>query len=347
MMDHQPPQSSIILYQTEDGRTRIECRFDNETIWLTQKLMAELFQKDVRTINEHLQNIFAEGELASESVIRKFRITASDGKTYETQHFNLEAVLAVGYRVKSPRGTQFRKWATARLGEFLLKGFTMDDERLKNPPGPGHTDYFDELLERIRDIRASERRVYLRVRDILALAADYDPSEPETQVFFQTIQNKLHFAATGKTAPELIAERADATQPNMGLTSWKGGVVRKGDVTVAKNYLSEEEISELNRIVVMFLDFAEDQARRRKQIFLHNWQTRLDDFLQFNERSILQHAGRVSREQADTHAQQEYERFAARRRAQLEAEAEADTLKQLEAQVKQLPTGNKVRSQAP
>ncbi|MBL9042745.1 MAG: virulence RhuM family protein [Myxococcales bacterium] len=347
MMDHQPPQSSIILYQTEDGRTRIECRFDNETIWLTQKLMAELFQKDVRTINEHLQNIFAEGELASESVIRKFRITASDGKTYETQHFNLEAVLAVGYRVKSPRGTQFRKWATARLGEFLLKGFTMDDERLKNPPGPGHTDYFDELLERIRDIRASERRVYLRVRDILALAADYDPSEPETQVFFQTIQNKLHFAATGKTAPELIAERADATQPNMGLTSWKGGVVRKGDVTVAKNYLSEEEISELNRIVVMFLDFAEDQARRRKQIFLHNWQTRLDDFLQFNERSILQHAGRVSREQADTHAQQEYERFAARRRAQLEAEAEADTLKQLEAQVKKLPTGNKVRSQAP
>lgn len=347
MMDHQPPQSSIILYQTEDGRTRIECRFDNETIWLTQKLMAELFQKDVRTINEHLQNIFAEGELDPESVIRKFRITASDGKTYETQHFNLEAVLAVGYRVKSPRGTQFRKWATARLGEFLLKGFTMDDERLKNPPGPGHTDYFDELLERIRDIRASERRVYLRVRDILALAADYDPSEPETQVFFQTIQNKLHFAATGKTAPELIAERADATQPNMGLTSWKGGVVRKGDVTVAKNYLSEEEISELNRIVVMFLDFAEDQARRRKQIFLHNWQTRLDDFLQFNERSILQHAGRVSREQADTHAQQEYERFAARRRAQLEAEAEADTLKQLEAQVKKLPTGNKVRSQAP
>lgn len=347
MMDHQPPQSSIILYQTEDGRTRIECRFDKETIWLTQKLMAELFQKDVRTINEHLQNIFAEGELASEAVIRKFRITASDGKTYETQHFNLEAVLAVGYRVKSPRGTQFRKWATARLGEFLLKGFTMDDERLKNPPGPGHTDYFDELLERIRDIRASERRVYLRVREILALAADYEPSEPETQVFFQTIQNKLHFAATGKTAPELIAERADATQPNMGLTSWKGGVVRKGDVTVAKNYLSEEEISELNRIVVMFLDFAEDQARRRKQIFLHNWQTRLDDFLQFNERSILQHAGRVSREQADTHAQQEYERFAARRRAQLEAEAEADTLKQLEAQVKQLSTGNKVRSQAP
>lgn len=347
MMDHQPPQSSIILYQTEDGRTRIECRFDNETIWLTQKLMAELFQKDVRTINEHLQNIFAEGELASESVIRKFRITASDGKSYETQHFNLEAVLAVGYRVKSPRGTQFRKWATARLGEFLLKGFTMDDERLKNPPGPGHTDYFDELLERIRDIRASERRVYLRVRDILALAADYEPSDPDTQLFFQTVQNKLHFAATGKTAPELIAERADATQPNMGLTSWKGGVVRKGDVTVAKNYLSEEEISELNRIVVMFLDFAEDQARRRKQIFLHNWQTRLDDFLQFNERSILQHAGRVSREQADTHAQQEYERFAARRRAQLEAEAEADTLKQLEAQVKKLPTGNKVRSQAP
>ena len=188
MFEDQPRQSSIILYQTEDGRTRIQCRFEDDTIWLTQKLMAELFRKDVRTINEHIQNIFAEGELPADSVIRKFRITAADGKSYQTQHYNLEVVIAVGYRVKSPRGTQFRQWATARLNEYLVKGFTMDDERLKNPPGQGQADYFDELLERIRDIRASERRVYLRVREILALAADYSPSEPETQEFFQTVQ---------------------------------------------------------------------------------------------------------------------------------------------------------------
>lgn len=325
----------------EDGRTRIQCRFENETIRLTQKLMAELFQKDVRTINEHIQNIFVEGELAEESVIRKFRTTATDGKSYETHHYNLEVIIAVGYRVKSPRGTQFRHWATARLSEYLVKGFTMDDERLKNPPGKGQTDYFDELLERIRDIRASERRVYLRVREILALAADYSPSEPETQTFFQTIQNKLRFAATGKTAPELIAERANAAQPNMGLTAWKSGVVRKGDVTIAKNYLREGEIHELNRIVVMFLDFAEDQARRRTQIFLHNWQARLDDFLRLNARAILPDAGKVSREQADARAEQEHERFAARRRAEFAQEAEGDTLKQLEDEVKKLPTPKK------
>ena len=347
MPEDTPQESSIILYQTEDGRTRIQCRFEDETIWLTQKLMAELFQKDVRTINEHIQNLFAEGELVPESVIRKFRITAADGKSYETQHYNLEVVISVGYRVTSPRGTQFRQWATARLKEYLVKGFTMDDERLKNPPGKGHIDYFDELLERIRDIRASERRVYLRVREILALASDYSPSEPETQVFFQTVQNKLHFAATGKTAPELIAERADATQPNMGLMAWKGGVVRKGDVTVAKNYLREEEINELNRIVVMFLDFAEDQARRRKQIFLHNWQTRLDDFLELNERAILPNAGQVSREQAATLAEREYERFAERRRTQLEDQAEADTLKQLEDEVKKLPAAKKPKRPKP
>jgi hypothetical protein len=226
-MADESPKSEIILYQTEDGRTRIQCRFENETIWLTQKLMAELFQKDVRTINEHVQNVFAEGELAPDSVIRKFRITAADGKGYETQHYSLEVILAVGYRVKSLRGTQFRQWATARLHEYLVKGFTMDDERLKNPPGPGVPDYFDELLERIRDIRASERRMYLRVREILALAADYAPAEAETQLFFKTVQNKLHFAVTGLTAPELIAGRADASQPNMGLTSWKDRLLER------------------------------------------------------------------------------------------------------------------------
>ena len=343
-MPGKEPQSSIVLYQTEDGRTRIECRFEGETIWLSQALIAELFQKDVRTINEHLVNVYEEGELSREATIRKFRIVRREGSrevAREIEHYSLPAILAVGYRVRSPRGTQFRQWATARLSEYLVKGFTLDDERLKNPPGKGQTDYFDELLERIRDIRASERRMYLRVREILALAADYSPSEPQTQVFFQAVQNKLHFAATGKTAPELIAERADADKPNMGLTTWTGGVVRKTDVTVAKNYLREGEITELNRIVVMFLDFAEDQARRRRQIFLANWQTRIDDFLKLNERAILPDAGKVSRERADLIAEQEYERFAASRRARLEDEAEADTLAQLEDLVKKLPKAKK------
>ena len=332
--------SSIILYQTEDGHTRIQCRFEADTLWLTQAQIGELFQTSVPNINLHLKAIYEEGELAEAATIKSYLIVRPEGTrqvSRDVLHYNLSVILAIGYRVRSQRGTQFRQWATARLNEYLVKGFAMDDERLKNPPGKGHVDYFDELLERIRDIRASERRVYLRVREILALAANYTPSEPETQTFFQTVQNKLHFAATGKTAPELIAERVDATRPNMGLTTWKSGTVRKGDVTVAKNYLREDEIGELNRIVVMFLDFAEDQARRRKQIFLANWQTRLDDFLRLNERTILPNAGRVSREQADAVARQEYERFAAERRSRLEDEAEVDTFKQLEDEVKKLP----------
>jgi hypothetical protein len=340
MADDSLPQSSIVLYQTEDGRTRIQCRFEDETIWLTQALIAELFEKDVRTINEHLVNIFDEGELNREATIRKFRIVRSEGRRTvqrELDHYRLEVILAVGYRVRSSRGTQFRQWATARLSEYLVKGFTLDDERLKNPPGPGVPDYFDELLERIRDIRASERRMYLRVREILALAADYAPGDAETQKVFRIMQNKLHFAATGKTAPELIAERADALQPNMGLTSWKGGAVHKSDITVAKNYLHGDEIADLNRIVVMFLDFAEDQARRRKQIFLRDWQTRLDDFLQFNDRDVLLHGGTISREDADEKAEREYDRFAARRRALREAEGERDALSELEAATKTLP----------
>ncbi len=240
------PQSSIVLYQTEDGRTRVQCRFENETLWLTQALIAELFEVSVPTINEHIRSILEEKELRSEATIRKFRIVRNEGTRQvarEIEHYSLPMILAVGYRVRSSRGTQFRQWATARLSEYLVKGFTMDDERLKNPPGPGVPDYFDELLERIRDIRASERRVYLRVRDIIALAADYNPSSAETAQVFRIVQNKLHFAVTGKTAPELMAERADAMQPNMGLTTWKGSVVRKGDVTVAKNYLREPEIN--------------------------------------------------------------------------------------------------------
>ena len=341
-----PPTGEIILYQTDDGKTRVECRFAEETLWLSQALIAELFQKDVRTINEHLQNIYEEGELDPGGTIRKFRIVRREGTrevVREIEHYNLDAILAVGYRVRSERGTQFRRWATERLREYLIKGFTMDDQRLKNPPveGSGALDYFDELLERIRDIRASERRMYLRVREIFALAGDYDPSKKETAEFFQTIQNRLHFAATGETAPELIAGRADHTKPNMGLTAWKGGVVRKTDVTVAKNYLNQEEISELNRIVTMWLDFAEDQARRRKQVFLKDWDTKLNEFLRFNERAVLVDKGKISKVDADSRAEAEYEEFAARRRALLEAEAERDRQKELEAAAKKLPENPK------
>jgi hypothetical protein len=257
----------------------------------------------------------------------------------QIEYYNLDAILAVGYRVRSPRGTQFRRWATERLREYLVKGFTMDDERLKNPPvqSSGVPDYFDELLERIRDIRASERRMYLRVREIFALAADYEANDKDTAKFFQIIQNKLHFAATGKTAAELIAARADHTRPNMGLTTWTGGSVRKADVTVAKNYLAEDEITELNRIVVMWLDYAEDQARRRKQVFLRDWETKLNEFLVFNERRILPNAGTVSKESADAKAEEEYGRFAVLRRAFFEAEAERDAAKALEAAAKSRP----------
>ena len=337
------PGGELVLYQTEDGRTRIECRFANETLWLSQALIAELFQVTVPTVNEHLRNLYDEGELAAEATIRKFRIVRREGTrevSREIEHYNLDAILAVGYRVRSTRGTQFRRWATERLSEYLVKGFVMDDQRLKTPPIKGSSvpDYFDELLERIRDIRASERRMYLRVREIFALAGDYDPTLPETTVFFQTIQNKLHFAATGRTAAELIAQRADHTQPNMGLTAWKGGVVRKADVTIAKNYLNEDKISELNRIVTMWLDFAEDQARRRKQVFVKDWETRLDEFLKFNERAVLGHKGKISKDEADAGAQAEYDQFAARRRALLEAEAERNPFQSLEDAAKQRPT---------
>ncbi len=338
MIDHDAsqPGGEILLYQTEDGRTRIECRFEANTLWLSQALMAQLFQVAIPTVNEHLKGIYADGELRPEATIRKFRIVRSEGSrrvSREIEHYNLEAVLAVGFRVRSHRGTQFRQWATARLQEYLHKGFVLDDERLKNPPGPGVPDYFDELLERIRDIRASEKRMYLQVRDIFALAADYRPDDAETLKFFQVIQNKLHWAATGKTAAELIAERANHAQPNMGLTSWKGAKVRKTDVTVAKNYLREGEIQELNRIVTMYLDYAEDQARRRNVLYMRDWREKLDAFLQFNERDILTNAGKVAKEVADKLALDHYEKFAARR---LTAEAQADE-RAFEEAVKKLP----------
>lgn len=332
----------FLIHTTEDGRTRVRCLFRDETLWLTQAQMAELYQVSGKTISEHLVNLYDEEECQPERTIRKFRIVQSEGDRQVRRtldHYSLEAIMAVGYRVRSSRGIQFRQWATDRLSEYLVKGFTMDDERLKNPPveGSGTPDHFDELLERIRDIRASERRVYLRVREIFAMAADYRPSATETTLFFQTIQNKLHYAATGLTAPQLILQRADHTQPNMGVTSSKSGVVRKADVTVAKNYLHEDEITELNRIVVMWLDYAEDQARRRKDVFLRDWETKLNEFLAFNDRRVLGNPGNVSKIAADAKALEEYEQFAGQRRALLESEGERENIKALESIAKRSP----------
>lgn len=323
------PYSEFLLYQSDDGKTRVECRFEDETIWLTQALMAELYQKDVRTINEHLKTIYAEQELDEAATIRKFRIVRQEGARQVSrliEHYSLPAILAVGFRVRSVRGTQFRRWANERLSEYLRKGFVMDDERLKNPPleGSGIPDYFDEWLDRIRDIRASERRMYLRVKEIFAMAADYESSSAETTQFFRVMQNKLHFAVSGQTAAEIIHQRANAEQPNMGLTSTKGKQVTKADVTVAKNYLNENEIAELNRIVTMWLDFAEDQALRRKQVFLKDWQQKLDQFLAFNDREVLDNAGQISKHQADQKAQHEYQRYAEHRRVLLEKQGEQD-----------------------
>lgn len=310
------PQGEFVLFRSEDGQTRVECRFESDTLWLSQASICELYGKAKATISEHISNIFTEGELIEDSVVRFYRTTADDGKQYNVKYFNLSMILAIGYRVRSVRGTQFRQWATQTLEQYLIKGFVMDDDRLKNPPVGQSVvpDYFDEMLECIRDIRASERRVYLRVKEIFTMAADYEPSNKETNRFSQTIQNKLHFACTGMTAAELIASRADASQPDMGLTNYKSDEVRKTDVTIAKNYLRENELKELNRIVNMWLDFAEDQALRRKQVFLQDWDTKLDQFLSFNDRDVLQGAGGISKKAADEKAKAAFDAFAQKRR---------------------------------
>ena len=331
----------FLLYQTEDGQVKLEVRLQNETVWLTQQIIAELFQTTVPNISMHIRNIYAEGELTPEATIKKFLTVRQEGNRdvrRELDYYNLDMIISVGYRVKSLIATRFRIWATQRLKEYIIKGFVMDDERLKNPPVKDSTvpDYFDEMLARIRDIRASERRMYLRVREIFAMAGDYDPSWSETTKFFSIIQNKLHFSATGMTAAELIQSRANHLLPNMGLTSWKMGEVRKADVTTAKNYLNESEIDDLNRIVVMWLDFAEDQAKRRKQVFMKDWEQKLDEFLRFNDRKILPNAGKVSKQAAEGHAKAEYERFEIRRRSYKESVGEVETFKQLEEAAKEL-----------
>ena len=312
-----------------DGALNLQVRLDGQTVWLPQRLIAELYQVSVKTANEHLINVYEEGELDPQATIRKFRIVQKEGARHVARmvdHYNLDAILAVGYRVRSLRGTQFRQWATARLGELLRKGFTLDDERIKAGKTIGQ-DYFEELLERIRDIRSSERFFYQKVTDIYATSIDYSPSAPISQTFFATVQNKLHWAIHRHTAAEIIRERADATKPNMGLTTWKnapGGPIRRADVTVAKNYLSEPEIKELNLVVSMYLDYAEDQARRHHAMHMTDWVERLDAFLEFNERNILHHAGVISHELAEQHAQQQFEVYERRRLATEAAEPASD-----------------------
>jgi len=327
--------SEMVLYQNDDGTIRLETRLENETLWLTQQQMAELFQSSKQNISHHVRSIYAEGELTAEATVKEYLTVQKEGAREvqrKIEYYNLDMVISVGYRVKSLLATRFRIWATQQLKEYIIKGFVMDDERLKNPPVAGSTapDHFTDLLARIRDIRASERRMYLRVREIFAMSADYEPSLPETNLFFSIIQNKLHFAGTGQTAAELIAQRANHALPNMGLTSWARDEVQKTDITVAKNYLSIDEISELNRIVTMWLDYAEDQALRRKQVFMHDWQTKLDEFLHFNDRKVLPNAGTVSRKMAEDKAKAEYEQFAAERRKAKESKGEAVLIKQLE-----------------
>jgi len=309
--DTPDPNPGLVLFRPNDGGDALRVRLEGETVWLTQAQMAELFQTTPQNITIHLKTIYEDGELSEEATCKEYLQVRDEGERSVKRmlkHYSLDAILAVGYRVRSARGTQFRQWATATLSEYLTKGFVMDDERLKEGRSPGR-DYFDELLERIRDIRASERRFYQKIADIYATSIDYEPNAAQTREFYATVQNKLHWAIHGRTAAEIIAERADASKPNMGLTTWKnapGGPIRKGDVGIAKNYLAADEIEELNRIVTMYLDYAEDQARKQKPMHMADWAKKLDAFLQFNERDILTHAGKVSMELAHEHAQQEF-----------------------------------------
>ena len=302
-----PAKSQFLLYETEDGQVKIDVRLEDETVWLTQQLMADLFKTTKQNVGQHLKNIFSEGELSENSVVKKIFTTATDGKKYETSFYNLDAIISVGYRIKSHVATRFRIWATQRLREYIVKGFVLDDERLKNPDQP--FDYFDELLRRIQDIRTSERRFYQKITDIYATSIDYDPTQEISINFFKTVQNKMHWAITGMTAAEIIHERADSTKANMGLTNWRGVKVRKQDAIIAKNYLNEQELLALNNLVEQYLIFAEGQAMRRIPMHMTAWIKKLDAFLSVNERDILTHAGKISHEIAIELAEAEYDKF--------------------------------------
>ncbi len=327
--DSSDPNPGLVLFRPNDGGNELRVRLEGETVWLTQAQMAELFQSTPQNITIHLKAIYEEGELSEAATCKDYLQVRDEGQRSVKRmlkHYSLDAILAVGYRVRSTRGTQFRQWATATLSEYLTKGFVMDDERLKEGRSLGR-DYFDELLERIRDIRASERRFYQKIADIYATSIDYEPNAAQTREFYATVQNKLHWAIHGRTAAEIISERADASKPNMGLTTWKnapGGPIRKGDVGIAKNYLTAEEIEALNRIVTMYLDYAEDQARKQKPMHMADWAKKLDAFLRFNERDILTHAGKVSMELAQEHARLEFGKHDAARRLREASEPTSD-----------------------
>jgi hypothetical protein len=305
-----PPSSGqFLVYQTQDGKLKIDVRFEGETVWLTQQHMADLFQTTKQNVSLHIQNIFAEGELPQDSVVKESLTTATDGKNYSTKFYNLDVIISVGYRVKSNRGTQFRMWATQRLREYIVKGFVLDDERLKNPDLP--FDYFEELTRRIQDIRTSERRFYQKITDIYATSIDYDPTREISIRFFQTVQNKVHWAITGRTAAEIVHDRVDAAKPNLGLTNWRGATIRRQDIAIAKNYLSEEELAALNNLVEQYLIFAQGQAMRRIPMHMVDWIEKLDAFLRLNERDILTHAGHISHEMAQGKAELEFGKFKA------------------------------------
>jgi len=301
------PGGQFLVYQTADGKLKLDVRFEGETVWLTQQHMAELFQTSKQNIGQHLKGIFSEGELSQDSVVKNFFTTAADGKNYATNFYNLDAIISVGYRVKSGVATQFRIWATQRLREYIVKGFVLDDERLRNPDLP--FDYFEELMRRIQDIRTSERRFYQKITDIYATSIDYDPTQEVSLLFFKTVQNKVHWAITGQTAAEIVHGRVDAGKPNLGLTNWRGAVIRKPDVGIAKNYLTEPELAALNNLVEQYLIFAQGQAMRRIPMHMGDWIAKLDAFLALNDRDILTHAGRISHELAQAKAELEYDKF--------------------------------------
>ena len=339
MNQQQNNNSEIILYTTTDGKVKIDTIFQNETIWLTQKKMAELFDVKRLAITKHLKNIFESGELDEKVVGSILEHTTQHGaiegktQTKAVKYYNLGAIIAVGYRVNSKRATQFRIWATNILKEYIIKGFAMDDDRLKQVK---RWDYFDEWLERIRDIRASEKRFYQKIRDIYATAIDYDKTSDQAQIFFKKVQNKMLCATTGKTAAELIENRSNPDMPNMGLTSWRGSIVRKQDVAIAKNYLNADEIKDLNEIVTMYLDYAERQARQRKTVTMEQWADKLDSFLEFNEQELLTHAGKVKAEVAKKIADDRYEEFDQKRKKAEALIADEEDIKQLEEIEKQL-----------
>lgn len=331
--------SEIILYTTADGKANIKLYADNGTVWLTQAQIAELFARDRSVITKHIRNIFNDQELDPGSVCAKFAHTASDGKVYQTDYFNLDMILAIGFRVRSPRGTQFRKWANTTLKEYLNKGFVLDSERLKNPDG--RPDYFDELLAQIRDIRASEKRFYQKLRDLFALSTDYNPTDTDTRYFFAQTQNKLLFAVTGNTSAEIIASRADHSKKNMGLTSWKGSIVRKADVSIAKNYLTADEIDTLNRLVTLFLESAELRAKMRKTLTLDYWRDSVDKILQDHDIPLLKSTGKISKPAADEFAAAEYEKFDARRKADEAKQADEDDFFWLVDSANEIASGKK------